>query len=166
MTYGGDEANGRVVRLIAAAVMYVAVLLGMVGACDQVALAVPADSKATIVGGTSAVSSDIEAQIKRTEATTRLFGSSRYTTCAAVQSYYFPSASLAYVATGTNYPDALACGAAAGKLGAPVLLTPASAEAIPADLFAYIKRSGLAELRIAGGTVAVPPAVEWRLQQK
>src|SRR5690606_40282425 len=53
---------------------------------------------------------------------TRLSGVNRYAT-AAVIAEEFSSASVVYVATGENFPDALAGAARAGALDGPVLLT-------------------------------------------
>lgn len=53
----------------------------------------------------------------------RVAGSDRYATAAALSKSSFPGgASVAYVATGANFPDALAAGPAAAHAGGPVLL--------------------------------------------
>jgi spore germination protein YaaH/putative cell wall-binding protein len=53
----------------------------------------------------------------------RLGGPDRYATAAAVSAHSFgPGASVAYVATGANFPDALAAGPAAAQGRGPVLL--------------------------------------------
>jgi hypothetical protein len=55
--------------------------------------------------------------------TERIAGVDRYATAAAVSASAFsPGVAVAYVATGTSFPDALAGGAAAGLRDAPVLL--------------------------------------------
>ena len=58
----------------------------------------------------------------------RYAGANRYATAAAVSASGFaPGVSVAYVATGANFPDALAAGAAAAHRGAPVLLVTGTA---------------------------------------
>ena len=53
----------------------------------------------------------------------RIAGSDRYATAAALSTAtYGPGVSVAYVATGANFPDALAAGPAAAVSGGPVLL--------------------------------------------
>ena len=53
----------------------------------------------------------------------RVAGADRFATAAALSAASFPSgASVAYVATGANFPDALAAGPAAAHAGGPVLL--------------------------------------------
>lgn len=79
----------------------------------------------TIVGGTGAVSADIEKQLARTYSTSRVGGSSRYETAANINDTYFsPGAtSAAFIATGLNFPDALAGAALAGRTKNPVYVT-------------------------------------------
>ncbi|MER3418948.1 MAG: hypothetical protein C4343_07685, partial [Chloroflexota bacterium] len=61
----------------------------------------------------------------------RLAGSDRYATAAAISAATFPSGGVpvAYVATGLNYPDALAGSVAAARAGGPLLLV--TQDAIP-----------------------------------
>ncbi len=67
----------------------------------------------------------------------RLSGADRYATAAAVSAASFsPGVPVAYVATGANFPDALAAGAAAAERGGPVLLVTGSA--IPASTAAEL----------------------------
>ncbi len=53
----------------------------------------------------------------------RLAGGDRYATAAAISGQYASDVDVLYIATGTNYPDALSAAAAAAYLGAPLLLT-------------------------------------------
>lgn len=56
--------------------------------------------------------------------TSRIAGQDRYATSVAISKYGFPDgAPIVFVATGTNYPDALSAAAAAAKMGGPLLLT-------------------------------------------
>jgi D-alanyl-D-alanine carboxypeptidase len=67
----------------------------------------------------------------------RIFGPDRYATAAAVSAAHFsPGVPIAYVATGRNFPDALAGGVAGGRQGGPLLLTEGSvlSEATRAEL--------------------------------
>ena len=66
-----------------------------------------------------------------------------------------------YVATGLNFPDALAGAAAAGWWQAPILLVPGTS--IPADVSAEITRLGASKVIIVGGTSAVSLSVEGAL---
>ncbi|HEY8437486.1 MAG TPA: cell wall-binding repeat-containing protein, partial [Candidatus Limnocylindrales bacterium] len=91
-------------------------------------------AKIVIAGGTGVVSSSVQTQLDAytTGPVVRQSGASRYATAAAISAATFaPGAPVAYVATGLNFPDALAAAAAAARLGGPVLLVQQSA--IPAE---------------------------------
>src|SRR5680860_516169 len=69
----------------------------------------------------------------------RLAGSNRYATAAAVSAATFAEGvDVAFIATGENFPDALAGGPLAGSRGAPVLLT--GRDALPAETAAELDR--------------------------
>jgi putative cell wall-binding protein len=88
----------------------------------------------------------------------RQSGLNRYATAASVSSHTFaPGVPVVYVATGLNFPDALAAAAAAGRLGGPVLLVlPTS---IPADTAAELSRLKPGRIVVAGGPGVVSDAV-------
>ncbi|WP_380171205.1 cell wall-binding repeat-containing protein [Kineococcus sp. DHX-1] len=76
-----------------------------------------------IVGGTSSVSAEVETSLERLGySTLRLSGEDRYDTSAVVAQILFDDPDTVFLATGENYPDALSGAAAAGSIGAPVLL--------------------------------------------
>jgi len=83
----------------------------------------------------------------------RLAGADRHATAAAVSRAHFgPNVPVVYVATGRNFPDAVAAGAAAGVQGGPILLTEPS-------LLPTATRSELARLRPLRIVVLGGPAV-------
>jgi putative cell wall-binding protein len=88
----------------------------------------------------------------------RQSGLNRYATAASVSSHTFaPGVPVVYVATGLNFPDALAAAAAAGRLGGPVLLVlPTS---IPADTAAELSRLKPGRIVVAGGSGVVSDGV-------
>jgi putative cell wall-binding protein len=65
----------------------------------------------------------------------------------------FPAADTVFVATGGNYPDALAGSAAAARLGAPVLLV--TSDAVPGSVVAELARLSPRSIVVLGGTAAV-----------
>ncbi|MCI2239622.1 cell wall-binding repeat-containing protein [Paenibacillus sp. TRM 82003] len=76
-----------------------------------------------LVGGTSSVGTAVEAELQRLgHAVVRVDGPDRYATAVRVARTLFDDPGTVFLATGENYPDALAGAAAAGSLGAPVLL--------------------------------------------
>src|SRR5690606_4499747 len=98
--------------------------LGSLPAPTQSELTRLAPSQVFVFGGPGAISQAVLDEVAAlTGATvTRLSGVNRYAT-AAVIAEEFSSASVVYVATGENFPDALAGAARAGALDGPVLLT-------------------------------------------
>ena len=79
-----------------------------------------------VLGGAGAVSNGVLADLRRySPSVGRVAGADRYATAAAISLAYFRSVpvGVAYVATGGNFPDALAGGAVAGRDEGPVLLT-------------------------------------------
>lgn len=123
-----------------------------------------APQRVLLLGGTGAVSEQAEAQL--TEAgldVQRLAGAGRYDTAALVSRTVFtPGVPVAYVATGTDYPDALAGAAAAGRAGAPVLLT--GRDTLPPATRSELLRLLPQRIVVLGGTGAVSAQVEQQLR--
>jgi putative cell wall-binding protein len=96
--------------------------------------------------------------------TSRLAGSDRYDTAAAVSRATFaPGVAMVYVVTGRNFPDALAAGAAAAAKKGPVLLVDAGR--IPAPVATELSRLQPAAITVVGGAGAVPDSVLAELQR-
>jgi hypothetical protein len=94
---------------------------------------------------------------------TRYQGADRFATSAAiVDASYSPGVPVAYIATGLNFPDALAGGAAAANAGGPLLLV--NPTAIPASIATELQRLKPARIVVLGGTAAVSDAVASALQ--
>src|SRR6185503_4859293 len=88
----------------------------------------------------------------------RLSGSDRFSTAAAISAAAFaPGAPVAYVATGLDFPDALAGAAAAGHLGAPLLLV--SRDTVSPETAAELARLHAGRIVILGGTGVVGDGV-------
>ncbi len=84
----------------------------------------------------------------------RLAGADRYATAAAISKATFaPGVELVYVATGANFPDALAGAAAAGKTGSPVLLV--GANAIPSATATELSRLKPGRIVVLGASGVV-----------
>ncbi len=116
-----------------------------------------------VVGGPGAVSDGVLSDLKRLSARVdRVSGIDRYATSIAISRAGWPDGTSgeAFVATGADFADALSAGAAAGRLGAPVLLVPGAAKAAPAPVSAELNRLGAARVRIAGGTGAVSSGIQ------
>ena len=91
---------------------------------------------------------------------TRLAGADRYDTARVIAVSSFPNgAETAVIATGSNYPDALAGNYLAGTLGAPILLTTPSAP-VPAPTLDALRTLRTRNVVLLGQTTAVSQAVQ------
>jgi putative cell wall-binding protein len=118
-----------------------------------------------ILGGTGVVSDAVASTLGAyTPGTvTRLAGRDRYATAAAISAATFaPGVPVVYVATGLDFPDALAGSAVAGSQGAPVLLV--STDAIPAATAAELTRLQPGRVVLLGSASSVSEAVRIQLQ--
>lgn len=118
-------------------------------------------AKIVILGGTSAVSTAVANRLvgyATTGAVARLAGSDRFATAARVSNATFPAnVPVAYVATGTSFPDALAGGVAAGRQKGPVLLV--SPSSLPGATRTELSRLKPARIVVLGGTSAISDGV-------
>ena len=116
-------------------------------------------SKAYIIGGTAAIGSNAETELADMGIEyERVFGSSRYQTSTAVYERFssvFGSTGVS-VATGKNFPDALAGAAFAAKNGMPVFLVD---DAMPKEAVERIRAIDFDRLYIFGGESAVSEAI-------
>jgi putative cell wall-binding protein len=112
-----------------------------------------------VLGGTGVVSEAVKTKLGMySPSVTRISGASRYATAAAISAAtYSPGVEEVLIATGGNFPDALAGAAVAGKQGDPLLLVTASS--IPAPTAAELTRLHPHRITILGGTGAVGSAV-------
>jgi putative cell wall-binding protein len=94
----------------------------------------------------------------------RIGGADRYATAAAIsQSHFAVGPAVAYVATGTNFPDALAGAAVAGNLGGPLLLV--TRDTIPWPTQVELTRLAPQRIVILGSTGVVSTTVGLALGQ-
>jgi peptidoglycan hydrolase-like amidase len=88
----------------------------------------------------------------------RVAGPQRVDTAVAVSAANWQTSGHALLATAGAFPDALAAGALAAKLDAPLLLTPG--DRLPANVLAELGRLQAETVWILGGTAAISGAVE------
>ncbi|MBQ6569537.1 MAG: cell wall-binding repeat-containing protein, partial [Clostridia bacterium] len=117
-----------------------------------------------ILGGTQAVSQSIENQLKKASYNVeRVAGSSRYETSTAIaQKLYQVKGSYGdtvFVASGSNYPDALAVSPVAAMLGDPIIYARPDAT-VDASAAQYFADSAAKKVVILGGSGAVGSAAE------
>lgn len=88
----------------------------------------------------------------------RIAGETRYATAAEVALRTHPAqTATVFLASGENFPDALSGSAAAARQGAPLLLT--TAQGLPPETAAALKRLAPSRVVILGGEVSVSKAV-------
>ncbi|MFK4729036.1 cell wall-binding repeat-containing protein [Agromyces mediolanus] len=117
-----------------------------------------------VVGGTGAIAKSTADAFAKIAPVKRLGGADRYATSRKVVDDAFPGTTTAlYVASGANFPDALAASAAAGRFDSPVVLT--NGRALDAATAALVKRLGPGKIRVAGGSGVVSDAVVGSLKK-
>ncbi len=112
-----------------------------------------------VVGGTSVVGNAVIDAVDWIAPTDRIGGANRYDTAALLATDAFNAGvPVAYIATGLNYPDALAAAAAAGAQGGPVLLTDTNS--VPGPTIGALQALQPDKIIVVGGTSAVSTNVE------
>ena len=125
------------------------------------ALIAPAESDTSIIGGTAVVSNAVASQIVNITGSqpTRLWGPDRFSTASEVSGASSePVEPVVYIATGRNFPDALAAGPVAALQDAPILLV--NATSIPSATRTELTRLEPYRIVILGGPAAVSSSVE------
>ena len=118
-----------------------------------------------VLGGPTVVSEKVRTDVaaKLPASTQRLSGDNRYDTARVVAGFGVAEAGLGWdklaIATGTNFPDALAGGVLQGKSGSVMLLTPSTSlnSGVASTLSA--NKLTIHEVRFLGGTSAVSQKV-------
>lgn len=113
-----------------------------------------------VLGQTGAVSAAVQTQLasytssKAPASVIRLGGATRYDTAVAISDHFFPTGlSPVFVATGRNFPDALA----AGPLGRAVLLVPGTS--VPVNVANEVRRITPTDVHLLGGPLVVSDGV-------
>jgi putative cell wall-binding protein/uncharacterized protein YkwD len=112
-----------------------------------------------VLGSSAVVASSTVAAIASLAGaeTHRIYGADRYATAAQVSQAYFPAGTpVVYVATGANFPDALAGGAGAGLDGGPILLVRSGD--VPDATAAELKRLRPGHVVVLGSSAIISSA--------
>lgn len=113
-----------------------------------------------IVGGTAVVHPGIESELAALPDATvlRHAGADRYATSRAVNADAIVESESAFLASGLNYPDALAGAAYAGSIDAPLFLIPGGC--VPREVLTHLDEMRVARVQLLGGPAVVTKAVE------
>ena len=87
----------------------------------------------------------------------RLAGADRYATAVEISKSAFASATGAYLAVGSNFPDALAGGPVAALNGEPILLV--LEDSIPTSTSDELERLGANSISVLGGSGVIDDVV-------
>lgn len=114
-----------------------------------------APHRIVVLGGPAAVSSGVIETLRPLSTEVQVIdGDNRYATAAELSKAEHPEgAATVYLASGVNYPDALAGGAAAATSDSPILLT--RPDALPEETLAELKRLAPKKIVVLGGTSAI-----------
>jgi putative cell wall-binding protein len=122
-------------------------------------------TKIVVVGGTASVSQGVEAQLSALAPVERVAGADRYEASRnLVRANFVGPVPRIYIATGANFPDALAAGSAAGSKDSPVLLVDGKASRLDRASTDLITSLAPAQIVIAGGPASVSTGIEAALQ--
>ena len=116
-------------------------------------------SRIVILGGPGVVSDAVAGQLAGyARSVERWWGANRFETAAAISRATFaPGVGVAYLATGSSFPDALSGGAVAGRNGGPILLV--TGDAIPASTANELARLRPQQIVVLGGTGVIAESV-------
>lgn len=123
---------------------------------NQKAFLETASGKFVIIGGTGAVSPQIEEALKSYGTVTRLSGGNRYQTSVKVAQYFFDAPGALVLAYGKNFPDGLCGGPLAYAAGAPLILTQSQSYN---DALEYAITQGISQGAVLGGPSLIPEDV-------
>ncbi|WP_305001537.1 cell wall-binding repeat-containing protein [Salinibacterium soli] len=115
----------------------------------------------TIVGGPNSVSQAMQTSLATIAPTTRLSGADRMEASRniAVDAFGSTGSTEAFIATGYNFPDALAGAVLAAKRSAPLIVVPGSC--VPSETRAALKAMGVTKVTLLGGPASLSRNVEY-----
>ncbi len=117
-----------------------------------------------LLGGLSAISAAEQTTLAQTYNVTRISGATRYDTMAAIDTNpgttvgVFNGLRTAFLATGTDFPDALGAGPISYAKKFPIILTAGAA--LSPQAAATLTALGIQQVIILGGTAAITSGVE------
>jgi putative cell wall-binding protein len=119
--------------------------------------------KIVLLGGSGVISDAVASQLAPLAAeVTRWAGVDRYSTAATASAQTFPNgAPVAFVATGADFPDALAGGPVGDQLGGPMLLT--ARDTLPQATVAELQRLKPQKIVMLGGSGVISDTVASQL---
>ncbi|MFB2583331.1 cell wall-binding repeat-containing protein [Herbiconiux liukaitaii] len=110
-------------------------------------------TKIRAVGGPASLTNGLVSSLNAVAPAERISGADRYQASLAANGYIYGNPYTAFIATGTNFPDALTGSAAAARKSGPLFLVPGTC--IPADVLARFTALNIQQVVILGGPSSV-----------
>ena len=110
-----------------------------------------------VLGGEASVTPGVFSDVAAVTTAVRLGGADRYQAARAINADAFDSADRAFIATGLNFPDALAGSAWAAAAAAPMYAVPGTC--VTAGVLADLDALGVTHVTLLGGEASLTPAV-------
>jgi putative cell wall-binding protein len=133
-------------------------------AATKTSLSTLAADQVMIVGGTAAVSDHVLNELNTLGlATMRISGTNRYLTAVELANQFLSNENELFIATGLNFPDALAGGVLAARKHSGILLVSGAHSTLPGSVSTFISTHGIKSVTILGGTGAVSGGIETNL---
>lgn len=115
-----------------------------------------APQKIVVVGGTAAIPETVALQFAAIAPVERISGADRYQTSIRVGEVLGAAKrGRAYIATGSNFPDAISAASAAGFQDAPLLLINGTSPTVPPAIADALARWGVTQVTVIGGNQAI-----------
>ena len=169
LAYGGNYPDALSVSSAAAAIQSPILLVEKNGISEGVKnkLAQIKPIKVYIIGLEGVISQQVEDEVAqltslKQENIIRIGGPDRYQTSLAVAKYFNLSGKNIGIATGNNFPDALAGSVYAANHNAPILLLN---DTIPNDVIDYLKSREMTGATIFGGEAVINAEIEQKLRE-
>jgi len=110
-----------------------------------------------VLGGEASVTPGVFNDIDAVTSAVRLGGADRYQAARTINADAFDSADRAFIATGLNFPDALAGSAWAAASGSPMYVVPGTC--VTAGVLADLDTLGVTHVTLLGGEASLTPDV-------
>ncbi|KLU66048.1 N-acetylmuramoyl-L-alanine amidase LytC precursor [Desulfosporosinus acididurans] len=167
IAYGENYPDALTISSIAAEMQYPILLVQKNGLSDVVKNEIAAikPSKVYIIGGERVISADVESQVAQMASIeksniVRIAGTDRYETSLAVAQYFNLLTGNVCIATGNNFPDALAGSVYAANHDAPIILADGN---LSDQVINYLKATKLTGATLFGGEAVVSKDIEQQL---
>ena len=169
LAYGENYPDALSISSIAAEMQYPILLVQKDGLSDAVKNEIAAikPTKVYIIGGEGVINAIVEGQVAQITSLdktniVRIAGTDRYETSLAVAKYFNLSGQSVCIATGNNFPDALAGSVFAANHNAPIILADGS---LSDQVMNYLKSKKLTGATLFGGEAVVSKDIEQQLGQ-